>query len=53
MLYAFSPCIFRAKRCEISPERRLTRMERLAIKEAERAARWDEDDTVDYPAWTL
>jgi anti-anti-sigma regulatory factor len=24
---------------------------RAAINEAERTARWDEDDTVDYPAW--
>jgi anti-anti-sigma regulatory factor len=24
---------------------------RAAIKEAERTARWDEEDTVDYPAW--
>jgi anti-anti-sigma regulatory factor len=25
---------------------------RAAITEAERTARWDEEDTVDYPAWT-
>jgi anti-anti-sigma regulatory factor len=24
---------------------------RAAITEAERTARWDEEDTVDYPAW--
>ena len=24
---------------------------RAAIKEAERTAQWDEEDTVDYPAW--
>jgi anti-anti-sigma regulatory factor len=25
---------------------------RAAIEEAERTARWDEEDTVDHPAWT-